>query len=217
MQENINKEQKIVNQEIIDNKEQEIVNQREENNNQENIIQNEENISQEPMIENVQEEIVPEIHEQDENLLKMQQLEKELTETKEQLLRLAADFDNYKKRTLKEKADIITYANEELIKGILPILDDFERTMKVVHTSGNIEAIKQGLELVAKNLFHNLNKRGVEMIPALNEEFNADLHEAVGSLPVDDENKKNKVIDVIEEGYKFQGKVIRHSKVIIGA
>ncbi|GIV44534.1 MAG: hypothetical protein KatS3mg035_1657 [Bacteroidia bacterium] len=139
------------------------------------------------MIENVQEEIVPEIHEQDENLLKMQQLEKELTETKEQLLRLAADFDNYKKRTLKEKADIITYANEELIKGILPILDDFERTMKVVHTSGNIEAIKQGLELVAKNLFHNLNKRGVEMIPALNEEFNADLHEAVGSLPVDDE------------------------------
>ncbi len=153
----------------------------------------------------------------DETLLKMQQIEKELTETKEQLLRLAADFDNYKKRTLKEKADIITYANEDLIKGILPILDDFERTMKVVQTSDNIEAIKKGLELVAKNLFHNLNKKGVEPIPALNEDFNSDLHEAIGSIPVDDENKKNKVIDVVEEGYKFQGRVIRHSKVIIGA
>jgi molecular chaperone GrpE len=152
----------------------------------------------------------------DENLMKIEQLEKELNETKEQLLRLAADFDNYKKRTIKEKADIITYANEDLIKGILPILDDFERTMKVVQTSDNIEAIKQGLELVTKNLFHHLHKKGVEPIPALNEEFDSELHEAIGSLPADDE-KKNKIIDVIEQGYKFQGKVIRHSKVIIGS
>ncbi len=182
---------------------------------QENINKEEQLLENEPNnSENVQKE---QNQEQDENLLKMQQIEKELTETKEQLLRLAADFDNHKKRTLKEKADIITFANEDLIKGILPILDDFERTMKVVQTSDNIEAIKKGLELVAKNLFHNLNKKGVEPIPALNEEFNSDLHEAIGSLPVDDESKKNKVIDVVEEGYKFQGRVIRHSKVIIGA
>ncbi len=152
-----------------------------------------------------------------ENLQKMQQLETELNETKEQLLRLAADFDNYKKRTLKEKADIITYANEDLIKGILPILDDFDRTLKVLHTSDNIQAIKEGMELVAKNLFHNLSKKGLELIPDLNEEFNSDLHEAIGSLPVEESHKKNRIIEVIETGYKFQGKVIRHSKVIVGA
>lgn len=166
--------------------------------------------------ESIQTDTVSEQSEQDELLLKMQQLEKELLETKDQLVRLAADFDNYKKRTLKEKADIVTYANEDLIKSILPILDDFDRTMKVVHTSDNLEAIKEGLELVAKNLFHQLSKKGVEQIPALNEEFNSELHEAIGSLPVEDESKKNKIIEVVEEGYKYQGKVIRHSKVIIG-
>lgn len=186
-------------------------------NKEEQILENPSQSSEDVHTEEIQSLQNEPISEQDENLLKMQQLEKELTETKEQLLRLAADFDNYKKRTLKEKADIITYANEDLIKGILPILDDFERTMKVVQTSDNIEAIKKGLELVAKNLYHNLNKKGVELIPSLNEEFNSELHEAIGSLPVDDESKKNKILDVVEEGYKFQGKVIRHSKVIIGA
>lgn len=186
---------------------------------QENIHNQEEKILENELItqESLETSENEKVSNEEEILTKMQNLEKELTETKEQLLRLAADFDNYKKRTLKEKAEIITYANEDLIKGILPILDDFERTMKVVHTSDNIEAIKQGLELVAKNLFHNLNKKGVEQIHALNQEFDSELHEAIGSLPVEDENKKNKVIDVVEEGYKFQGRVIRHSKVIIGA
>ncbi len=193
-------------------KKEEIKNENLENNNNEKIevekLENEEKTEK-----SYNQELDNQV---DENILKIEQLEKELSETKEKLLRLAADFDNFKKRTIKEKAEIVNYANEELIKGILPILDDFERTMEVVHTSDNIDAIKQGLELVSKNLFHHLNKKGLEVIPALNEDFNSEFHEAIGSFPTENENQKNKVIDVIEQGYKFQGKVIRHSKVIIG-
>lgn len=147
-------------------------------------------------------------------------LEQALAETKDQLLRLAADFENYKKRSLKEKADVITYANEELIKSLLPVLDDFERTLKVLERTENLQdltAIRQGIEMVAKNLFTQLQKRGVEPIEALHQPFNSELHEAIGSLPAQEENQKNTVIDVIEKGYKFNGKVIRYSKVIIGA
>jgi molecular chaperone GrpE len=185
--------------------------------NQEQVIEQNEKVSSEAILPEETTLVEEEKEQLDEKQMKIEKLEKELSEVKDQLLRLAADFDNYKKRTLKEKADIITYANEDLIKGILPILDDFQRTMKVVHTSDNIQAIKEGLELVTKNLFHQLNKQGVEVIPALNEEFNSELHEAVGSIPTDDESKKNKIIDVVEEGYKFHGRVIRYSKVIIGS
>lgn len=147
-------------------------------------------------------------------------LENALAETKDQLLRLAADFENYKKRSLKEKADVITYANEELIKALLPVLDDFERALKVLERTESLQdisALRQGIEMVAKNLFSLLQKRGVEVIEALHQPFNSELHEAIGSLPAQEESQKNTVIDVIENGYKFNGKVIRYSKVIIGA
>lgn len=147
----------------------------------------------------------------------IEKLENDLATTKDKYLRLAAEFDNYRKRTLKEKQDLILFAGEEVIKGILPIVDDFERAIKMIRESdGEESSALEGNELIYNKLVSYLNSKGVTEIEALGCKLDTDLHEAVAQVEVDKRSKRGVVIDVVEKGYKLNGKVIRFSKVVMG-
>jgi len=139
-----------------------------------------------------------------------------LAEMQDKYLRLSAEFDNYRKRTLKEKMEISKYAGEELLKEVLPVIDDFERALRHLETSGNYEGIKEGLDLIYVKLSDFLKRNGVKEIDSLNSDFNVDLHDATAKIPVDEEYKKGKIVEVILKGYYLKDKVLRHSKVVIG-
>ena len=131
-------------------------------------------------------------------------------------LRLSAEFDNYRKRTLKEKMDISKYAGEDLLKDILPVMDDFERALRHIETSGNTEGIKEGMDLIYLKLSDFLKRNGVKEIESLNGDFNVDLHDATAKIQVSEEDKKGKIVEVLLKGYYLKDKVLRHSKVVIG-
>lgn len=130
-------------------------------------------------------------------------------------LRLQAEFDNFRKRTAKEKLDLTATASENVIKDILPVLDDFERALQNMEKNGN-EADAQGITLIFNKLKDTLKKKGLEEIEAMEAEFNTDEHEALTMIPAPDEDKKGKVLDVIQKGYKLNGKVIRFARVVVG-
>jgi molecular chaperone GrpE len=131
-------------------------------------------------------------------------------------LRLSAEFDNYRKRTLKEKTELVKTASEDLIRKIIPIVDDIERGLNAVNISQDMEALKQGMNLIYSRFKDFLQLNGVREIDALNQEFNTDFHEAITKVPASDEGQKGKVVDVIEKGYFLHDKVIRYPKVVVG-
>ncbi len=139
-----------------------------------------------------------------------------LAEMQDKYLRLSAEFDNYRKRTLKEKMDISKYAGEELLRDILPVMDDFERAIRHIETSGNTEGIKEGMDLIYLKLSDFLKRNGVKEIESLNADFNVDLHDATAKVHVPEEDKKGKIVEVLMKGYFLKDKVLRHSKVVIG-
>lgn len=143
-------------------------------------------------------------------------LEEKMAEMQDKYLRLSAEFDNYRKRTLREKIELSKYASQELILKILPIMDDFERALKHLDSSEGCEAIKEGITLIYFKFNDFLKQEGIKEIESLNSDFNVDLHDAVAKVPVDTEEKKGKVVDVVQKGYFLQDKVIRHSKVVVG-
>lgn len=147
------------------------------------------------------------------NLLdqKNQELEKE----KKEYLFLMADFDNFRKRTLKEKSELIKNAAEGTMKGLLPIIDDFERGLEAAGKADDVEAVREGMTLIYNKLIKYLEQNGVKVIESDGKEFDTELHEAVAMVPTDDETKKNKVIDTMSKGYTLNGKVIRHAKVAV--
>ena len=130
-------------------------------------------------------------------------------------LRLQAEFDNFRKRTAKEKLDLTVTASENVIKDILPVLDDFERALQNMEKNGN-EADIQGVTLIFNKLKDTLKKKGLEEIEAMGVDFNTDEHEALTMIPAPEEDKKGKVLDVIQKGYKLNGKVIRFARVVVG-
>ena len=138
-----------------------------------------------------------------------------LAELNDKHLRLQAGFDNFRKRTAKEKIDLTVTASESVIKDILPVLDDFERALQNMEKNGN-EADMQGVKLIFNKLKDTLRKKGLEEIEAMDAEFNTDEHEALTMIPAPDESKKGKVMDVIQKGYKLNGKVIRFARVVVG-
>jgi len=144
------------------------------------------------------------------------ELLEKLAEMQDKYLRLAAEFDNYRKRTLKEKIELTKQAGEKLLLGILPVMDDFERALEHMEISPECVAFKEGVELIYIKLRDFIRQQGVKEIECLNCEFNVDLHEAVNKIPVEDESLKGKVIEVIQKGYYLNDKVIRHSKVVVG-
>ena len=137
-------------------------------------------------------------------------------ELQDKYLRLSAEFDNYRKRTHKEKSELIKTASDDLLKKIIPVVDDFERGLAAVNNSVDLEAIKQGMNLIYGRFKEFLQQQGIREIESLNQEFNTDFHEAVTTIPVADENLKGKVVDVVEKGYFLHDKVIRYPKVVIG-
>ncbi len=142
--------------------------------------------------------------------------EEKTQELHDKYLRLSAEFDNYRKRTLKEKADLIKTASEDLMIKIIPFVDDVERGLNAMNVTHDFEAIKQGMELIYGRFKDFLQLNGVKEIEALDQEFNTDFHEAITKIPAPDENKKGKVLDVIEKGYMLHDKVIRFPKVVVG-
>ncbi len=137
-------------------------------------------------------------------------------EMQDKYLRLSAEFDNYRKRTHKEKTDLIKTASEDLLKKIIPVMDDFERGLNAVNTAKDLEAVKQGMNLIYGRFREFLSGQGVKEIEALNQAFDTDFHEAVTKIPAPQEDLKGKVVDVIEKGYTLHDKVIRYPKVVVG-
>lgn len=146
----------------------------------------------------------------------LQQREEELEKEKKEYLFLMAEFDNFKKRTLREKAEIIRNAAENVFKGLLPIIDDFERGIAAMRDSDDADTVKQGMELIYNKFVKYLEQNGVKEIPTDGVAFDVDLHEAIAMVPVDDPEKKGKVIDTITKGYTINDKVLRHAKVAVG-
>lgn len=144
--------------------------------------------------------------------------EKEKVEKeKKEYLFLMAEFDNFRKRTLKEKGDLIRNAAESAMKGILPIVDDFERGLDAVKSSSDAEAVREGMELIYNKLIKYLEQNGVKPIDSTGATFDPELHEAIAMVPVEDENLKGKVIDTPTKGYTINGdKVLRFAKVAVG-
>lgn len=135
---------------------------------------------------------------------------------KDKYLRMAAEFDNYRKRTLREKAELIASGGEDVIKSLLAIEDDLDRAIQAVELATDVESLKEGILLIAKKMDDMLQGRGVTEIPALGMPFDVDLHEAVAKIPVGDKKQKGKIVDVAQKGYKLKDKVIRYAKVVVG-
>lgn len=148
-----------------------------------------------------------------------EQLTAKLAEANDKYIRLAAEFDNYRRRVAKEKLDLISTAGEDVIKGLLPVLDDCERALQVLNASTDSEAAKaakEGTELIYNKLMGYLKSKGLAPIEAIGKELDTDFHEAVAQFPVQEAEKKNRIFDVTQQGYTLNGKVIRFAKVVVG-
>ncbi|MEW5846315.1 MAG: nucleotide exchange factor GrpE [Bacteroidota bacterium] len=147
---------------------------------------------------------------------KVAELTAQLEEMKDKYLRLTAEFDNYRKRTLKEKAELIKFASEEVLKDLLPVIDDLDRALKAIETANDINAVKEGISLIVNKFNDFLKAKGVKEIDAIGKELDTDLHEAITKIPVQDDAQKGKIVDVIQKGYMLHEKVMRFSKVVVG-
>ena len=146
----------------------------------------------------------------------LEKAQEEITELKTQLLYKAAEFDNYRKRTLKERAELILNGGEKVITAILPILDDMERAIENGEKTDDPEVLREGMTLIYQKFMKTLESQGVTKIDTENADFDTDLHEAVAMVPGMGDDKKGKVIDCLQQGYKLNDKVIRHAKVAVG-
>lgn len=160
--------------------------------------------------------------EQAEELTAEQKLEKELEEAKKTIeeqkdkyLRLSAEFDNYRKRTMKEKAELIKNGGEKAISAILPILDDLERALQNMQKADNVQSMYEGLDLIFQKFHKVLAQEGLQKMEPVGETFDTDYHEAIALVPAPDEAQKGKVLDCVQTGYKLNDKVIRHAKVVV--
>ena len=140
----------------------------------------------------------------------------QLDEMTNKYLRVSSDFDNYRKRTLKEKEELIKYSSERVIKDLLDVIDDFDITIKNIDNTNDINSIKEGIFLISNKFNDFLKLKGVTKIDNIGQDFNVDLHDAVTKIPVQNEEQKGKIVDVIKNGYILNDKVIRYSKVVIG-
>lgn len=148
--------------------------------------------------------------------IKAGQLEKELADQKDKHLRLIAEYDNYRKRTLKEKMELAKTAGEKVITGILPVIDDFERALQHLDNASDLNAVKDGINLIYNKFINFLTQQGVKEIETINTNFNADLHEAITKVPAPSEEQKGKILDCVQKGYILDEKVIRYPQVVVG-
>jgi len=171
---------------------------------------------QEEVKEEPKEEVKEEAAENQAESREVEELKGKLAESNDRYLRLAAEFDNYRRRSAKERMDLIALANENLVKDMLPVVDDFERAIAAMKDSDDAASAKEGVELIYNKVIALLKKNGVKEIEAIGKDFDTDFHEAVAQFPVEDKEKKDKVIDVTQKGYTMGEKVIRYAKVVTG-
>jgi molecular chaperone GrpE len=194
-----------VNEDMTDNKD---INSQEENKNEKtdnNKKEQELNGSEQEAKSSTAKETVAEIP-----------AEVKLAELQDRYLRLSAEFDNYRKRTLREKIELTKHAGENILISIVPVMDDFDRALQLMETANECAAMKSGIDLIYNKFNDFLKQHGIKEIEALHSEFNVDLHEAISKTPVDDEALKGKVVEVVQKGYYLHEKVMRFSKVIVG-
>lgn len=160
--------------------------------------------------------------EPEEELSEVEQLKKELKETRDQLekekkeyLFLMADFDNFRKRTMRERSELVKNAAEKVLKDLLPIVDDFERGLEASKNNAEAKAIHDGMKLIYNKLVKHLGDNGVKAMESTGADFNADIHEAIATIPAPEEAQKGKVIDTTQKGYTINDKVLRHAKVVV--
>ena len=157
-----------------------------------------------------------EVQEEDTIEAKLAKSEAEAADLKDRLLRQMAEFDNFRKRTMKEKAEIILNGSADVVTDILPVIDDLERAIANSAKSEDFGALKEGVELIYNKLMHILEQKGLQKISPKNEPFDTDFHEAIAMIPAPDEESKGKVLDCAIDGYKLNDKVLRHAKVAVG-
>lgn len=146
----------------------------------------------------------------------IEQLREAVEKEKKEYLFLAAEFDNFRKRTIREKSELIKNAAESVLKGLLPIVDDFERGLKASADADDASSAREGMELIYNKLVKYLAQNGVKPIDTSDGVFDSDRHDAIATVPVPDEKLKGKIIDTVEKGYMINDKVLRHSKVVVG-
>lgn len=146
----------------------------------------------------------------------IEKLRAEYEELKDKHLRLQAEFDNFRRRTIKEKADLITTAGEKVLKDLLPVVDDLDRAMESVATAQDVSAVREGLDLIVNKFNAFLASNGVAEIEAVGLDLDTDKHNAIARFAAPTEDMKGKVIDVTKKGYTLNGKVIRHAEVVVG-
>ena len=164
--------------------------------------------------EEIKEDQIEEEKEESKSEEKITQLENEVAELKDKLLRKAAEFENYKRRTENDQLNLLTYAAESFIQRLLPVVDDFERSLQHINEAQEVDAIKQGLKLIYDKFMKVLDDQGVKKMESVGEPFNVDYHEALLQRP-DDSVEPHTVLEEIEKGYMYKDKVIRHAKVIV--
>lgn len=147
---------------------------------------------------------------------KLEKANEQIEEQKDKYLRLSAEFDNYRKRTMKEKAELILNGGEKSISSILPIVDDFERALKNMETATDVAAVKEGVELIYNKFMSVLGQNGVKVIETKEQPLDTDYHEAIAVIPAPNEALKGKILDCVQTGYILNDKVIRHAKVVVG-
>jgi molecular chaperone GrpE len=146
----------------------------------------------------------------------VEKLEQELAESKDKYIRLAAEFDNFRKRTAKEKLELFQTAGKDVITDLLDVLDDSDRALQQIEHSKDIKAVKHGVVLVFNKLKNILQSKGLKPMEAVGKEFDADLHDAITEIPAPSEDMKGKVVDEVTKGYYLNDKIIRHAKVVVG-
>ena len=146
----------------------------------------------------------------------LEEANKVIEEQKDKYLRLSAEFDNYRKRNMKEKAELILNGAEKTISSILPIVDDFERALKNMETATDVAAVKEGVELIYNKFMSVLGQDGVKVIETKDKPLDTDFHEAIAVIPAPDKSLKGKILDCVQTGYTLNDKVIRHAKVVVG-
>ena len=166
--------------------------------------------------ENVQSEVFGDEHSKEMEQNESIELKAHFDALNDKYLRLVAEFDNYRKRTSRERLDLVKTAGEELIQGILPVLDDLMVAQETIIGATDIKAVCEGVDLIYRKLHKYLESRGMHSIDALGKPLDTDLHEAVAQSPVEDQAQKGKIVDVVQQGYTLNGKVIRYAKVVVG-
>ncbi len=137
-------------------------------------------------------------------------------EWKDKYVRLSAEFDNFRRRTLREKMELVAQGGEEIVKALLPVLDDTDRALEAMRKTEDIESVRVGIELISTKLHDTLKSKGLAAIEAIGKELDTDYHEAIARIPAQEPGQSGKIVDVVQKGYKFKDKVARHAKVVVG-